>query len=181
MPRLVDRAARALRPAPGTGVRFALSAPSRASAPVRPALAGALVGVVGLVAVAVVGASLQRLVDAPARWGTTWDVAVHAGAFVPEGSDPTDGSAQPDREAILADADIEAASIVLYDEQLTINGVEAISMTIDPVKGRIGPTVIEGRAPSADDEIALARDTIARRGCRPRDSRHRDVAQPDQP
>ena len=79
VPRLVDRAARSLRPAPGTGVRFALSAPARSSAPVRPALAGALVGVVGLVAVAVVGASLHRLVDVPARWGTTWDVAIHAG------------------------------------------------------------------------------------------------------
>ena len=49
---------------------------------------------------------------------------------------------------------------MLYDEQLTINGVESISMTIDPVKGGIGPTVIEGRAPSADDEIALASDTM---------------------
>jgi hypothetical protein len=159
VPRLVDRAARSLRPAPGTGVRFALSAPSRASAPVRPALVGALVGVVGLVAVAVIGASLDRLVDVPARWGTTWDVAVHAAAFVAYEGDPQ-SAPEPDREAILSDPDIEAAAFVLYDEQITIDGVQAISMAIDPVKGGMGPTVIDGRAPSADDEIAVGRDTL---------------------
>jgi hypothetical protein len=68
IPTLVDGTARRLRPAPGAGVRFALHAPARASAPVRPALAGALIGVLGVVAVAVVGASLQRLVDTPPRW-----------------------------------------------------------------------------------------------------------------
>jgi hypothetical protein len=156
VPRLVDRATRSLRPAPGTGVRFALSAPPRSSAPIRPALVGAIVGVVGLVAVGVVGASLNRLVNVPARWGTTWDVAIDAGVF---GADPSP-DAKPDRDALLADPDIEAAAIVLYDEQITINGVEAISMTMDSVKGGLAPTVIEGRAPSADNEIALGRDTM---------------------
>ena len=33
-------------------------------------------------------------------------------------------------------------------------------MTIDPVKGDIAPTVVEGRPPAADDEIALGRDTL---------------------
>jgi len=161
VPRLVDRAARSLRPASGTGVRFALSAPPRSSAPVRPALAGAVVGVVGLVGVAVVGASLQRLVDTPARWGTTWDVAVITDELAAAGVDPDDGAVpEPDRAALLGDHDIEAAAVVLYDEQITINGVEAISMTVDLVKGGITPTVIEGREPRADDEIALARDTI---------------------
>ncbi|MEP7201379.1 MAG: FtsX-like permease family protein [Ilumatobacteraceae bacterium] len=161
VPRLVDRAARSLRPAPGTGVRFALSAPSRSSAPVRPALAGALVGVVGLVAVAVIGASLHRFVAIPDRWGTTWDVALPPTVFAAENANPADEAAgEPDREALVADPEIEAAAIVLYDEQLSINGVEAISMTVDPVKGGIAPTVIEGRAPSADDEIAVGRDTM---------------------
>jgi FtsX-like permease family len=146
VPRLVDHAARRLRPAPGTGVRFALHSPRRVSVPVRPALAGALVGVVGLVAVAVVGTSMQRLVDTPARWGTTWDVAVGGEAFDPE--------------AMLDDADIEAAAILLYDEQVTVDGVEAIGMTLDAVKGGIIPTIVEGREPRAADEIALGRDTL---------------------
>jgi hypothetical protein len=161
VPRVVDRAARTLRPALGTGVRFALSAPPRFSAPVRPALAGALVGVVGLAAVAVVGASLQRFVDVPGRWGTTWDVAALAGEFAPVDADPESAvAAEPDRAALLADPDIAAAAVLLYDEQVRVDGVEAIAMTFDPVKGGIGPSVIEGREPRADDEIAVARDTL---------------------
>ena len=161
VPRLVERTARALRPVPGTGVRFALHAPPRGGAPVRPALVGALVGATGLVAVAVVGASLQRLVDTPARWGTTWDVAVPAEQLATGDAAPLNSAAvEPDREALLADPDVEAAAVVLYDEQVTVNGVEAISMTFDPVKGGISPTMIEGREPVADDEIAVGRDTF---------------------
>ena len=161
VPHLVEGTARRLRPALATGVRFALHSPARSSTPVRPALAGALVGVLGLVAVAVVGASLQRLVDTPARWGTPWDVAVNAEALVPEGTDPGPGP-QPelDRQALLDDADIDAAAELLNDEQVTIDGVEAIAMTVEPVKGEITPTVVSGRGPRADDEIAVGRDTL---------------------
>jgi hypothetical protein len=159
IPTLVEGIARRLRPAPGTGVRFALHASASSSTPVRPALAGALVGVLGVVAIAVVGASLQRLVDTPRRWGTTWDVAVDAGALAPVGTED-DPEAGPDRQALLDDEAIGAAAEVLYDEQVTVDGVEAISMTFEPVKGEIIPTTVRGREPRADDEIALARDTF---------------------
>ena len=73
-----------------------------------------------LVAVAVVGASLQRLVDSPARWGTTWDVAVHAAVFAPDDAQQeVDGVAEPDREVLLNDAEMEAAAVALYDEEPT--------------------------------------------------------------
>ena len=154
--RLVDRAARSLPPAPATGMRFALHGRRRVAAPVRPALAGAVVGVVGLVAVAVVGSSMQRLVDTPARWGTTWDAAIAAPPPQLEGEfEPTLAP-----EDTLDDADIDAAAVLLHDEQVTINGVEAITMTFHPVKGDLGPTVVDGRAPLAPDEIALGRDTL---------------------
>jgi ABC-type lipoprotein release transport system permease subunit len=152
VPRGVDRAARSLRPVPGTGVRFALHTPPRFAAPVRPALLGAGVGVIGLVAVAVIGASLQRLVDTPARWGTTWDVAVPAEAL--------------DTRALLDDPAVDAAAVLLYDEQVSVGGIEAISMTLDPVKSAIVPTVVEGREPRAADEIALGRDTFDDVGAR---------------
>jgi hypothetical protein len=137
-------------------MRFALHARRRIGAPVRPALAGAVVGVVGLVAVAVVGSSMQRLVDTPARWGTTWDAAIEVppprfeGEFAP--------ALTP--EDTLDDDDIDAAALLLYDEQVTINGVEAITMTLDPVKGDLAPAVVDGRSPRAPDEIALGRDTL---------------------
>jgi ABC-type lipoprotein release transport system permease subunit len=160
VPPLVNWAAGWLPPAPGNGVRFALHSPPRAAAPVRSALAGAAVGVVALVAVVVVGASMQRLVETPARWGTTWDTAVADDYYAVGEPDSPDARPEIDREELLADPDIEAASVLLYDEQVTIDGVEAIAMTLDPVKGEITPTVVEGREPRADDEIALAHDTF---------------------
>ena len=96
---------------------------------------------------AVVGASLQRLVT-PRLDGARPGMWPSPPASCPRGRRyPDPAAAEPDREALLADPDIEAAAIVLYDEQITINGVEAISMTLDPVKGGIAPTVIEGREP----------------------------------
>ena len=156
LPGAVDRFVRRLRPAPGTGVRFAVHEPRRAAPPVRPAVVGAIVGVVGLVGVAVVGASLQRLVDSPERWGTTWDVALEVPPF-----DRVAFREDPGREALLDNDDVEAAAALLYDEQVTINGVEAISMTFDPVKSAMVPTVIDGREPRAADEIAVGHDTLA--------------------
>jgi hypothetical protein len=166
VPTLAERAARWLRPAPGIGVRFALHAPTRTAAPYRPALLGALVGVIGLVGVAVVGANVQRLVDTPARWGAPWDVAVITDALLPEASEPEPGAPppQPPRERLLANKDIVAAGAMVYDEQVRINGIEAISVTFAPVKGVVTPTVVAGREPRADDEIAVARDTLADAG-----------------
>jgi hypothetical protein len=166
VPTLAERAARWVRPAPGIGVRFALHAPTRTAAPYRPALIGALVGVIGLVGVAVVGANVQRLVDTPARWGAPWDVAVVTNALLPEASEPEPGAPppRPPRAQLLANKDIVAAGAMVYDEQVRINGIEAISVTFAPVKGAITPTVVAGREPRADDEIAVARDTLADAG-----------------
>lgn len=159
--RVLATGARVLRPPAATGLRFALLPSARVAAPVRSALVGALVGVIGLVAVAVVGASLDRLVAAPARWGTTWDVAVSAQVFAGEQlPEEVNTALRPDREALRAIDGAEAVGELLYDEQVTVNGVEAISMALDPVKGDVEPTIIEGRAPRGDREIALARDTL---------------------
>jgi hypothetical protein len=163
--RVLASGGRVLRPPAATGLRFALLPSTQVAAPVRSALVGALVGVVGLVAVAVVGASLDRLVDAPARWGTTWDVAVSAQAFADEpSSEEVNTALRPDRDALHAIDGAEAVSELLYDEQVTVNGVEAISMALDPVKGDIEPTIIEGRGPRGDLEIALAQDTLDEAG-----------------
>jgi hypothetical protein len=142
----IDRAARWLGPAPATGVRFALLAPRTISVPVRPALVGACLGVLGLVGMAVVGTSLDRLVDTPARWGTTWDVAISPDEL--------------DRERVLDDRDIGAAAVGRFDEQVTLDGRETLATTLDPVRGDLAPTVIEGREPRGDDEVAVGRDTL---------------------
>jgi hypothetical protein len=141
-----DRAARWLRPAPATGLRFALFAPRTLSVPVRPALVGACMGILGLVGVAVVGTSLDRLVGTSARWGTPWDLVV-----IPD---------QLDRERVLDDRDIGAAAVGRFDEQVELDGHQMVAMTLDPVKGDLTPTVIDGRAPRSGDEVAVGRDTL---------------------
>ena len=147
VPRLLDRVAGRLAPTPATGVRFALSTPRSVSTPVRPALLGACLGVVGLVAVAVGGSSLDRLVDTPARWGAPWDVAVDA-----EGLDR-------ERE-VLDNPDIGAAVVGRFDEQVIVEGHEALAVTVDPVKGELTQTVVHGREPRGDDEVAVGPETL---------------------
>jgi hypothetical protein len=156
-PAAVGWATRSLGPAPAAGVRFALWAPRAVSVPVRPALVGACVGVVGLVGVVVVGASLDRFVVTPARWGTTWDAAVADGP-----SDQVDRDQVVDRA--LRDRDIEAAAMARFDEQATIDGREAKAMTLEPVKGDLTPTIVDGREPRSADEVAVGPDTLARLG-----------------
>lgn len=152
------RFARALRPAPGTGVRFALHTPTGRSAPVRSGLAGACIGVIGLSAVAVVGANLQRLIDTPARWGTTWDVTIES--VDPEAPDAGPIVTAEDRELLRNDRDVDAAAVVLFDEQVTIEGRRVIAAAFDAVKGELSPTVVRGRAPSAAHEVAVGMDTL---------------------
>ena len=156
---LADRLGRGLGPAPAAGVRFALAAPRSLSVPVRPALVGAVAGVVGLVGVAVVGTSLDRFVETPARWGTAWDVAIAPEAF--GGAPVLDDRA---RAAVLDDGDIVAAAVGLFDEQLTVDGHELLGTTFDPLKGDLGPTVVDGRAPRGDDEVAVGRETLDQLG-----------------
>ena len=146
--RLLDRVVMWLSPAPATGVRFALSNQRPGRAPVRPAVVGACLSVVGLVGIAVVGASLDRLVATPARWGTTWDVTV------------TPAEEEVDRSSVADDPDVSAAAVGLFDDQVTLGGEQMTAMTIDPVKGDISPTLVRGRAPRSDDEVAVGQDTL---------------------
>ena len=77
----------------------------------------------GVVGVAVVGTSLDRLVDTPARWGT-------------HGTSP---SFQIEGEGVLDNRDIGAAAVGRFDEQVKLDGHETIAMTLDPVKGDFMP------------------------------------------
>ena len=166
-PRALDSLTRALPPAAGTGARFALWSPRRA-APVWSALTGSGIIVTAVVTVAIVGSSLQRLVDTPERWGSPWDVAVRTEVLdgTPLDEGPPDGEVELDAEAILDTTAVDAAARLLYDEQVTVDGVEAIAMTVAPLKGGLTPSVVEGREPRADDEVALARDTLRDAGAR---------------
>ena len=63
------------------GVAMALEpGRGRTAVPVRPAIAGAVVAVLGVVAVGVFGSSLAHLVDTPPTFGYNWNAHITVGA-----------------------------------------------------------------------------------------------------
>ncbi|QGG96826.1 ABC transporter permease [Actinomarinicola tropica] len=124
------------------GATFALSragAGSRVTA--GASVAGAMVAVAGLVASLVVGASLGRLLDEPARWGWGADVAV---------VDVTD--------AVLADlsADPRVGGVTeLTSAALAVGGTEVQGYGLGELRGAPSWTMVEGRLPRGTDEIVL--------------------------
>lgn len=145
---VAERAGARLGPVATAGLAFALQ-PGRGTraVPVRPALAGAVAGLIGVVGVGVVGASMGRLVDTPARYGAPWDVAVSAQDL--------------DRAAIVANPDVDAAAVGLFQRPVTVKGSSVSAYGLDPVKGGLGPAMARGRAPTSPDEVALGADTLA--------------------
>ena len=143
--RVLDRAIRGLSPALRTGVRFAFASPRSGSARARPALAGATLAVVGLVAVAVVASGLERLLVTPARWGSTWDVSVAPDAL--------------DRQTLLENPEVAAAALGTFDDRVAVAGHETLAMVLEPVKGMVLPSLVAGREPRGEDEVAIGQDT----------------------
>ncbi len=135
------------------GLTMALN-PGRGSraVPVRSAIATATVGVALFVATLTFGQSLDRLVGDPERYG--WNVDLITGT-----SDDPDNFEEvaPQIEADDHIGEWAVASVV----QVTALNRALWVMGLEPVEGDIGPVIIEGRAPVADDEVALGRDTLS--------------------
>jgi FtsX-like permease family len=139
--------------APSLGVRYALG---RGQGPRRVAwagVAGAAIGVAGIVAVAAVTGSAHRLLSSPALWGATWD----AGASL-EGVEDVDVPAQQ----LAADPDVEAVAFglrVANPDAVEAEGpagrADVEPFAFEPVKGDMGPVVREGRPPVGPDEAAV--------------------------
>ena len=87
---VAGRIARAVSRGPAP-VSVAAHLATRQGVPARPALAGAVVALSGVVAAAVFGASLDRLVDDPARDGWTWDAEVGIGDELSDDEAPPGG------------------------------------------------------------------------------------------
>jgi hypothetical protein len=120
---------------------------------------GGALAVVGLVGVGAFSASLERVVDEPARWGRTWDLGPldftldEQNAFDPN-ADPEPAMRAVDRDpAVAASALLERATIRLGD--LTTSG-----MSLERRTGDLEIPVVDGRAPTAPDEVALGVQTM---------------------
>jgi hypothetical protein len=143
--------ARAGVPVPmALGTRLALERGRGASAvPVRPALVGAVVGVLGLVGALTFRDGLSRAVDDRALFGQPFDGQIELPTSDVERFD--DAALAP----VLADPDVAAvqdvrnAVLVMGDRSVSVFGIRDLDGTI-PVRP------VAGRLPVAPDEIALA-------------------------
>jgi hypothetical protein len=150
---VVAAAAGAGLPVPAVvGTRFALEAGrGRSAVPVRPALLGAVAGVLGVLAAFTFSAGVSDAAANPARFGQTWQLETFIGL---NGHDP--GPVAKVLRAVASDRDVTGV------DDLLINGaqsgqVSVESFTYDGVAGKRIPVVLTaGRMAAAPDEIVLA-------------------------
>jgi hypothetical protein len=145
-------------PAAAIGTSAALEVRETAApVPVRSTLAACTAAVLGLVAVSVVGASMDRLAQTPTLHGFDWHVGVddsRAEYRIPDrpcsGLLRTRVETEPALEAI--------AGVCLLNVEIEGHPVGAFGFSA--LRGRVAPTLIEGRAPRADDEVVLGTATL---------------------
>jgi MacB-like periplasmic core domain len=137
------------------GARFALeTGRGRAAVPVRPALAGAIAGVLGVLAAFTFYAGVSDAAANPARFGQTWQLGTFLGF---NGQDF--GPAGRVLRAVAADRDVTGVGDARIAGAQS-GHVSIESFTYAPVAGKRVPTVLTGgRMPAAPDEIALAPTT----------------------
>jgi hypothetical protein len=139
------------------GARFALEpGRGRAAVPVRPALLGAVAGVLGVLAAFTFSAGVSDAAANPARFGQTWQLDTFLGFsgqdFGPVGQVLRMAAADPDVTGV-DDARIGGAQ----SGQVSVE-----SFTYDAVAGKRVPAVLTGgHMPSAPDEIVLAPTTAS--------------------
>jgi hypothetical protein len=152
----VAAAVRAGLPVPAIiGARFALEAGrGRAAVPVRPAIAGAVAGVLGVLAALTFSAGISDAVANPARFGQTWQLTTFYGADGKDG-----GPAGAASRAAAADRDVTGfLDVRIAGAQAGRVSIE--SFTYAPVDGKPVPMVLTaGRMPASPGEIALAPTT----------------------
>jgi putative ABC transport system permease protein len=146
--------ARTGRPWAVAGAVFALVPGSGArGVPVRTSLVGAAVGVAGVAAVLTTAASLDRLVDTPERWG--W----HAELAIIDATDETFA-------ALASDPRVAGTTDVLTGS-VRFDGEAVSTYSLAAPEGRPeGPgwVLLDGRAPSSDDEVVLGSRVAERLG-----------------
>ena len=152
---LPDRLARAGAGVPvTTGVRLALDRGRGARAvPLRTTVAGAVLGLAAIVAVVVFGQSLGRLVDEPARQGWTWDVVVGN----PNAIAPVEGA-----DDVLASSRVVDGFTSVLSSGLRLGDSGVVALGLEQHEGEVGPPLLEGRLPAAEDEVALDVEVLRR-------------------
>jgi hypothetical protein len=142
-----------------TGVGLALeSGRGRTAMPTRSTTTGAVLAVATLAAAVTFTAGLDHLLRTPRLYGWNWDITVGDGAAARDLYDEV----VPVLGADPAVADFAAGGGTL------VQGRDGVlpAFGVEPVKGDVGPTVVEGRLPSRDTEVLVGTKTLRSLGAR---------------
>jgi ABC-type lipoprotein release transport system permease subunit len=136
------------------GVRAALRAGrGPTGVPVRSALLVSGVAVALVIAVLTFSTTLDRVVDDPRAYGWNWDLKAGSGFF------------SLNVDSVVQRLGGGAATVSIAGGNygtVTIAGGPVPAIGIDPLRGSVFPTLLEGRAPTAEDEIVLGTRTLRR-------------------
>jgi hypothetical protein len=123
----------------------------RRAVPVRSAMLGAIVGVLGVVACFTFRNGLEATTASPERSGVVWNTIVASG----EG--PVSGDAV---KAIEGDTAVGAVLEAGWRRAVPVNGTPVPMFGTKPIKGDVPFVMVAGRAPSSPDEVAFAPTTM---------------------
>jgi FtsX-like permease family len=148
-------AACGLPPTAVAGIRRALGAgPGRGAAPVRSALAGAVIAVVVVVASITFGSSLSSLVSRPALYGWNWDYALLAGFSAAENLPAAETASLLDHDPVVA------RWSGVYFEHMQLDGQSLPALATSP-NAAVGPPLLSGHGLQADSQVVLGPVTLA--------------------
>jgi hypothetical protein len=146
--------------AAGVGVRMALEpGRGRTAVPVRATIASTALAIAMVVAAIVFAASLDHLVDTPRLYGWNWDVGM-----IVSGSSRADVVALHDPVTKLLEQSpgVRGWTEASYSE-VRVDGQALPAIGIHTGRS-VAPTVVDGRNPERDDEIALGVQSLDRLG-----------------
>jgi putative ABC transport system permease protein len=151
--RLADAlAAAGFPPSATTGVRNAVQpGEGRGRVPVRGALVVSGVAIALFIGTFAFTSNLDRLASTPKLYGWNWTFKAGIGFF------PVDAPAA--KAKIGRDPAVQALAGANFGS-LTIAGKETPAVGIDSLSGSLFPTLLEGRAPARNNEVALGTRTL---------------------